>query len=42
MIFVGPLQYHFSSVSGERCIEFTFEEIRELLKHVGFTIEVDE
>ena len=36
----GPLQYHFSASTDEESIEPSFEEIKEIIKGIGFVIEV--
>jgi carnosine N-methyltransferase len=37
---IGPLLYHYSEMAGEMSIELTWEEVLEVAKRVGFTIEV--
>ena len=34
----GPLLYHFADLLNEQSIELTYEELKEVIKKVGFTI----
>ena len=36
----GPLLYHYSDVPGESSIEISYEDLRSVIKKVGFDIEV--
>ncbi|KAL8595539.1 hypothetical protein ACOMHN_000747 [Nucella lapillus] len=38
-INLGPLLYHYSDVPGESSIEISYEELRSVIKQVGFDIE---
>ena len=37
----GPLLYHYTEVAGEDSVELSWEEIKQIIKMVGFTIEVE-
>ena len=35
----GPLLYHYTEVAGEDSVELSWEEIKKIIKMVGFAIE---
>ena len=38
---IGPLLYHYADMPGEQSVELTWEEVLAVVKHVGFTVEVE-
>lgn len=40
-INLGPLLYHYADIPGENSIEPTYEMVREIIKGLGFVMEVN-
>ena len=38
--FVGPLLYHYENMPGEMSIELSLEEVKSLVRKIGFDIKV--
>ena len=40
LLFTGPLLYHYADIENETSIELSFEEVKRVVKKVGFLIQV--
>lgn len=40
VLCVGPLLYHYSDVPGESSVELSYEDLRSIIKQIGFDFEV--
>uniref|UniRef100_T1H7V4 N2227 domain-containing protein n=1 Tax=Rhodnius prolixus TaxID=13249 RepID=T1H7V4_RHOPR len=39
---LGPLQYHFSTTLSEDSLEPSYEEVKEIIRNIGFVIKKEE